>query len=105
MRIDLTISNDAPDPVRVDGQGNPFINKKKAKTNMIVNDGETIVIGGIISKKEGTLENRVPGLGDIPVLGWLFKTRNRTYQDTELLIFLTPRFVQAADIRRITPER
>ena len=105
MRIDLTISNDAPDLVKADSLGNPFINKKKAKTNMIVNDGETIVIGGIISKKEGSTENRVPGLGDIPVLGWLFKTRNRSYQDTELLIFLTPRFVQASDVGRLTSER
>ena len=105
MRIDLDISNDSPDFTHTDSLGNPTVNKKKAKTNMIVNDGETIVIGGIISKKEGAQENRVPGLADIPILGWLFKTKNRSYQDTELLIFLTPRLVQASDVGRKTSER
>ncbi len=53
---------------------------------MMVNDSDTVVIGGILSKKETYLENRVPGLADIPILGWLFKTRSKSTTDTELLI-------------------
>ncbi len=61
---------------------------------MMVKDGDTVVIGGIISKKESLLDNKVPGLGDIPLLGWLFKTRYRATVDTELLIFLTPKIIK-----------
>ncbi len=61
---------------------------------MMVKDGNTVVIGGIIFKKETLIDNKVPGLGDIPVLGWLFKTKYRTTADTELLIFLTPKIIR-----------
>jgi type IV pilus assembly protein PilQ len=67
---------------------------KEASTEMMVKDGDTVVIGGIIFKKETLQDNKVPGLGDIPLLGWLFKTRYRTTADTELLIFLTPKIVK-----------
>ena len=74
-----------------DSLGNPTINTKEATTEMMINDGDTVVIGGIIFKKETFNDNKVPGLGDIPILGWLFKTRYKNTQDTELLIFLTPK--------------
>jgi type IV pilus assembly protein PilQ len=63
---------------------------------MMVTDGDTVVIGGILYKKETFQDNKVPGLGDIPILGWLFKTRYRTTEDTELLIFLTTKIQKSS---------
>jgi len=96
MRIKLDLSKDEPDFAHTDSLGNPTINTKQAITEMIVNDGDTMVIGGIIFKKETLLDNKIPLLGDIPLLGWLFKTRYRTTQDTELLIFLTPKIQKSS---------
>ena len=94
MRIKIDIVKKDPDLTNKDTLGNPYINIKEASTEMMVKDGDTVVIGGIISKKESLLDNKVPGLGDIPLLGWLFKTRYRATVDTELLIFLTPKIIK-----------
>jgi type IV pilus secretin PilQ/predicted competence protein len=104
IRIELSISKDEPDFVHLDSLGNPAISTKKADTEMIINDGDTVVIGGIIFKKETYLDNKVPGLGDIPILGWLFKTKYRTTEDTELLIFLTPRIYRSSLSERFGSE-
>ena len=87
----MEVSKDQPDFTHTDSLGNPTIDTKVATTEMMINDGDTIVIGGIIFKQETFNDNKVPGLGDIPILGWLFKTRFKSTQDTELLIFLTPK--------------
>jgi len=69
------------------------INSRDATTKVLVRDGETAVIGGII--QEENIENRgnVPGLSDIPLLGWMFRSKDTEERRTELLIFLTPRIV------------
>ena len=74
-------------------QGNPFIIKKQTKTTLIVQDGETIVISGL--SKQTTTKNvaGVPGLKDIPGLGWLFKGQGDDDQLQEVLIFLTPKIL------------
>lgn len=90
MAVD--ISKDAPSGQVV--QGNPVISTKKVTTNLQVKDGETIVIGGIFTRDQSENESGVPGFKEIPVLGWLFKTKGRTDNKTELLIFLTPTIVQ-----------
>jgi type IV pilus assembly protein PilQ len=99
IRIHVKITKNEPDFTKVDSLGNPTINMKEAETEMIVNDGDTVVIGGIIFKTESYQINKVPGLGDIPVLGWLFKTKYKKTDDSELLIFLTPKIERAS-----TPE-
>jgi type IV pilus assembly protein PilQ len=96
IRIEISISKDEPDFAHPDTLGNPAITTKKAETEMMVNDGDTVVIGGIIFKKETFVENRIPFLADIPVLGWLFKTRYKSTEDTELLIFLTPKIQKSS---------
>jgi type IV pilus assembly protein PilQ len=97
IRIKIKISKNAiDDSVPRDSLGNPTISTKEAETEMIVNDGDTVVIGGIIFKSENNQTNKVPGLADIPFLGWLFKTRSKTTSDTELLIFLTPKIERAS---------
>lgn len=58
---------------------------------MLVDNGGTVVIGGIFRSEEQNDEYKVPVLGDVPVLGNLFKSRNKTTEKKELLVFLTPR--------------
>jgi type IV pilus assembly protein PilQ len=70
------------------------INTRTAKTKVLVRNGQTAVIGGIYQNDETNGEVGVPGLKDIPVLGWLFKSRTKTRNKNELLIFLTPRIMQ-----------
>jgi type II secretion system protein D len=71
----------------------PIINITQAVTTIGANDGETVVIGGLITKETSIEERSVPGLGDIPVAEWLFKTRFRGVVKRELLIVLTPHIV------------
>ncbi|WP_249419258.1 type IV pilus secretin PilQ [Hydrogenophilus thiooxidans] len=74
-------------------QGNPPILKKQITTDVIVENGGTVVLGGLFEESDQQNENKVPFLGDLPLMGNLFKNTNRTAQRTELMIFLTPRIV------------
>ena len=67
------------------------INTKHVKTQVRVEDGGTVVLGGIYEETDRNNEAKVPGLGDVPGLGWLFKNRDQAQRKSELLIFLTPR--------------
>jgi type IV pilus assembly protein PilQ len=73
------------------------INSRAAKTKVLVPSGQTAVIGGIYQSDETESENGVPGLKEIPVLGWLFKQKFRERLKNELLLFLTPRILNAKD--------
>jgi type IV pilus assembly protein PilQ len=74
--------------------GEQSFTTKEANTELLVNDGDTVIIGGIRKSREDTGQSGVPGLMNIPVLGWLFKTESKENQLDELLIFITPRIVQ-----------
>lgn len=74
-------------------QGFPPKESRSAKTELLVKNGETIVIGGIYTKNKATDESRIPVLGKIPIIGWLFKSQAKRDNQTELLIFLTPSIV------------
>jgi type IV pilus assembly protein PilQ len=67
---------------------------KEADTKLLVDDGNTIVIGGIIKTIKDINESGVPWLSKIPLLGWLFKTESKKDDKEEMLIFITPRIVQ-----------
>jgi len=71
----------------------PVIDSRKAETNLMVKDGETLVIGGLRNKKEQIQYDKVPFLGDLPFLGFLFTKKIKTLDDVDLLIFVTPRMV------------
>jgi len=71
----------------------PPINKKEATTELLVQNGETTVIGGIYVDSDSNTDSGVPYLKDIPLLGWLFKSNNQSKTKTELLIFITPKIV------------
>ncbi|MSN26365.1 MAG: type IV pilus secretin PilQ [Geobacter sp.] len=90
MKIDA--KNDSPGQT-TSGSTAPSINKKQAITEMLLRDGETTVIGGIYVDSDNTSDEGVPYLMDIPLLGKLFKTNNKTKTKTELLIFITPRIL------------
>ncbi len=74
----------------------PAIDTEEIETQVLVDDGETIVLGGIYTKSERTDETGVPFFRNIPGLGWLFKTKTITDEKRELLIFLTPRIIKEA---------
>ncbi|MDH3345065.1 MAG: type IV pilus secretin PilQ, partial [Desulfobacteraceae bacterium] len=71
---------------------------KEAYTELLVDDGDTIIIGGIRKTRKATGESGVPFLNQIPVLGWLFKTKQKTDEKQELLIFIAPRIVQLEQV-------
>jgi type IV pilus assembly protein PilQ len=74
--------------------GVPAISTNEAQTELLVNDGDTLVIGGIIKASQTEGQSGFPLLSRIPLLGWMFKTQNESDQNNELLIFITPRIVQ-----------
>lgn len=73
--------------------GQPAIDKNLLKTKVEVANGETIVLGGIYEQEQSINENKVPLLGDIPVVGNVFKNTNKKFTKNELLIFITPRVI------------
>jgi len=80
--------------------------KRSAKTSVVVKDTDTVIIGGLISNREEENIDKIPILGDIPLLGYLFKTKSTTRQKTNLMILLTPRIVRdAADLAAVTEQQ
>ncbi len=75
------------------------INTKRVQTQVLVENGGTVVIGGIFESTEAESETKVPYLGDVPVLGNLFKSRTRSNDKSEMLIFITPRVLKSGDSR------
>ncbi|MGV6858026.1 MAG: type IV pilus secretin PilQ [bacterium] len=73
--------------------GVPTINTRKVKTQVLVNNGQTVVLGGIFEKTQGKVTTKVPLLGDLPVLGHLFRTDKKELKKSELLIFVTPKII------------
>jgi general secretion pathway protein D len=70
--------------------------KRSAKTSVVVRNTDTVIIGGLIQDRDQITESKIPLLGDIPFLGWLFKTKSTTREKTNLLIMLTPRIIKDA---------
>jgi len=66
---------------------------RSVETTVVVSDGQNVVIGGLIREDLNDVESKVPLLGDIPLLGWLFKYRSKQKQKTNLLVFLTPHII------------
>ena len=88
--LDVDVSRDAVGQLTNAGYA---IDTRHVKTQVLVEDGGTVVIGGIYEQFERNRTDKVPLLGDIPVLGYLFRSTTRTNDRTELLVFLTPRIV------------
>ncbi len=91
--------------VRVKGSASdtPTTFKRTASTTVLLNDNDTVVIGGIIGQDMTESEWKIPLLGDIPLLGWLFKTDSNRNTKTNMFIFITPRIVRnPADLSAVT---
>ncbi|MEJ2183339.1 MAG: type IV pilus secretin PilQ [Nitrospirota bacterium] len=89
LKLQVMAKNDRPQQV-ADQTG---INKQEIKTQALVKDGETLVLGGIYTSTEEEQIDQVPILGRIPLLGWLFKVKRTNVNPRELLIFITPKIV------------
>jgi type IV pilus assembly protein PilQ len=94
--MDLDVKDDSVGQVVVasGGVNVPSINTREIATQVLVNDGQTIVLGGILETTEREDDNKVPYLGDIPVLGHLFKQTSHKDNKDELMIFITPKIVR-----------
>ena len=88
--LDLEVNKDSRGALTAAG---PAINTKQVKTQVLVENGGTVVIGGIFTQDERNEINKVPLLGDIPFIGYLFQNRVRSTNKTELLVFITPKIV------------
>jgi len=93
LSMKILVKKDEVDPVR-NVQGNPYIIKKKTETNLMVRNGETIVISGLTKQRNSAGDTGIPGLKDVPGLGYLFKSDSRSEKMEEVLIFITPRILQ-----------
>jgi type IV pilus assembly protein PilQ len=91
LLMDLQINQDSDSGRRV--QGVPIILTKSIQTNVLVSNGETIVLGGIYQQDKNNAVSRVPFLGRIPMLGYLFSRKQIRLKNEELLIFITPRII------------
>jgi type IV pilus assembly protein PilQ len=94
--LDLNVKKDSVGQVIVGGAGAqvPSIDTREITTQVLVNDGQTVVLGGILETERRETEKKVPYLGDVPVLGRIFKTTGRTNNKDELLIFVTPKILR-----------
>jgi type IV pilus assembly protein PilQ len=94
--LDLDVSDDSVGQQVTSATGGsvPSIDTRQIITQVLVNDGQTVVLGGILDTTKSRSANKVPWLGDIPVLGNLFKSTTNINNKTELLIFITPKILR-----------
>jgi type IV pilus assembly protein PilQ len=94
--LDLTVAKDSVGQLVASATGGfvPSIDTREIVTQVLVNDGQTVVLGGILETERREAETKVPWLGDIPVMGRLFKTTSSRDNKDELLIFVTPRILR-----------
>jgi type II secretory pathway component GspD/PulD (secretin) len=77
--------------------GQPVRSEMETTTNMIVKNGQTIMLGGILSQQDQTIQKKLPLLGDIPLIGGLFGHEETTASNSELIVFITPYVVDELD--------
>jgi len=120
LSIELTPHLNESDAIRLEINGNiedladstsaspggPTTNQRKITTAVVVHDGETIVLGGLTKETDTQAVDKIPFLGDIPLLGRLFQTRTKQRVKQELLIIMTPYIIRSpADVRRIAQQK
>jgi len=99
IAMDIEVTKNEPDFVNTGARGDPTILRKEAKTRILIADGETTVMGGIYTRNTGLSYSKVPFFGDLPVLGWFFKSRRENDDRTEVLVFITPKITNKAFLR------
>lgn len=93
--LNVQVQKDSPN-TKLQVQGTPSIDTNSVNTQVRVKDGSTILVGGIYVDDQQKIEEQVPLLGDIPYLGWLFKSQSTKTAKKELLIFITPRIISSS---------
>ncbi|MGA2780682.1 MAG: secretin and TonB N-terminal domain-containing protein [Smithella sp.] len=93
ISMEIKASNDSPD-YQNEVQGNPPIKKSEVESKVVISDGDTVVIGGVMATNEVLSDSGWPFLQKIPVLGWLFKTEDKETHKKQLLIFVTPKILK-----------
>lgn len=91
--MDLEVKSDNPDFGNL-VLGVPPINTQNVKTQVLINNGETVVLGGVYEQTKSNTVNRVPFFGDLPIVGALFRSRSEVDEKDELLIFVTPKIIK-----------
>ncbi len=94
--LDVTVKKDAPSTdAELSTSGEPALDKREIKTKLMIKNGQTVVLGGIYEKTIEYSKSKVPFLGDIPLLGWLFSSVSNRVENKELLIFITPKIIKS----------
>jgi general secretion pathway protein D len=70
--------------------GGAIVDRRETTTQLIVQDGQTVVISGILRSEDSNIVRKVPLLGDIPLLGWIFRSTEKSKSNSEVLVFITP---------------
>ncbi len=100
--VRLEVDEQTEEIASVDKVLGPTTSKRSAKTTVVARDQETVVIGGLIQERVTRSVSKVPVLGSLPLLGWLFRNESSKKQKTNLLLFLTPYIIRdQSDVRRI----
>ena len=94
VTLEITQETSAAEKNTVSGIDSPVILKRKVKTTLMVQNEHTVILGGIINRKQNELKKRVPLLGDIPVLGKFFSYKSQEKERTELIIMITPHVIR-----------
>ena len=105
-RVQLEIEQEVSSVVKTTTSSidSPTIQQRRVKTTVVVNDGEVLVLGGMIQDQKSTQSTQIPVLGDIPGVGALFSNRDNSIAKTELLILITPRVVRDPSESRLVTE-
>jgi general secretion pathway protein D len=104
--VRLQIFQEISEVISEDSELGPTTTNRQVENTVFVRDGETVMIGGILSESENRSVTKVPWLGDIPIVGWLFKSRGISVRKVNLFIILTPHIVRdPQDLNRLTVER
>ena len=105
LTLSLNLEVSEAQPNATSSVNSPAISTRKIATNIVAAHGESVMLGGLISENKQISDNKVPGLGDIPLLGYLFKNSSHTLNRTELVIILTPTVItNVEDAAKVTTE-
>lgn len=92
--MEIVVTDNSPDPALTGAGGQPSIRRNEATTQVLASDGETIVIGGIFTRRMDETNNGLPWFSRLPLLGWLFQNNRTTDERRELIVFITPRIIR-----------
>lgn len=100
IRLEVEATAESVTQTTITGSADLITNKRSLKTMILAEDNETIVLGGLIRDDVREVVSKVPLLGDIPLLGWLFKSKSQQQQKSNLMVFLRPQVVNNADLSK-----